>query len=208
MGSEMCIRDSFWGQKPSEELYDMSRDPDSVHNLVAEPAHRATLERMRAALREHTLQVKDNGLLPEGSPLEGYDASRALGAWDVAKTYELACLASDRDPANLPKFIAALSDPSEPIRLGRPAEALRVLERLILRKDDEGTVMIAGNVLDRMGEAARPSLPAMKQAFATETSTKLESGKYAPTHILKHTIDVLEGRVDALVYPDSARLAK
>jgi len=240
----------FWGAKPSEELYDMESDPDSVHNLAAAPEHRATLEKMRTALHGQTLRVKDNGLLPEGSPLEGYDASRAAGAWDVAKVYALACLASDRDPANLPTFIAALVDPSEPMRwwgaqgctilgpkaagaeaalraalddksgavaaaaaealarLGKPADALRALERLIQMKDADGTVMIAANVIDRLGELARPSLPVMKRVFAGEASAKLEGGKYAPTHILLHSIDVLEGRVAALVYPDVTQLAK
>ena len=240
----------FWGSKPSEELYDMESDPDSVHNLAAAPEHRATLDRMRAALLGQTLRIKDNGLLPEGSPLEGYEASHAPGAWDVEKVYALACRASDRDPANLPQFIAALSDPSEPMRwwgaqgctilgpkaagaeaalkvaledksaavvaaaaealarLGKPAEGLKALERVIRLKDNDGAVTIACNVLDRLGEIARPSFPVMKQVFAGEASAKLEGGKYAPTHILKHSIDVLEGRVDALVYPDPAKLAK
>ena len=240
----------FWGAKPSEELYDMVSDPDSVHNLAAAPAHRATLEKMRAALRGQTHRVMDNGLLPEGSPLEGYDASRVVGAWDVEKVYALACLASDRDPANLPHFIAALADSSEPMRwwgaqgctilgtkaagaetalraalddksgavaaaaaealarLGKPADALKALERLIQLKDADGTVMIAANVIDRLGELARPSLPVLKRVFAGEASKKLEGGKYAPTHILLHSIDVLEGRVDALVYPDFTQLAK
>jgi hypothetical protein len=199
---------------------------------------------MREALRAQTLRTIDNGLLPEGSALEGYDASRKPGAWDVEKVYALACQASDRDPQNLPKFITALSDSSEPMRwwaaqgcailgmkaagaeealvkalndpsgavaaeaaealarMGKVEPALRTLEKLIQRQGEEGTVMIAGNVLDRLGETARPSLPVMKAVFATEKSDKLESGKYAPTHILKHTIDVLEGRVDALVYPE------
>ncbi len=240
----------FWGTKPSEELYDMESDPDSVHNLAGAPEQRLTLEKMRAALLGHTLRIKDNGLLPEGSPLEGYDASRAPGAWDVEKVYALACRASDRDPVNLPQFIAALKDPSEPMRwwgaqgctilgpkaagaeaalkvalddksgavaaaaaealarLGQPADALKALERLIQLKDNDGSVMIAANVIDRLGEIARPSLPVMKRVFAGETSKKLEGGKYAPTHILLHSIDVLEGRVDALVYPDKSKFAK
>ncbi len=37
-------------QRPAEELYDTAADPSEVHNLAADPAHRATLERLRAAL--------------------------------------------------------------------------------------------------------------------------------------------------------------
>ncbi len=106
----------FWGSKPTEELYDMDTDPDSIRNLAGDPKHRETLERMRAALKQRVLANMDNGFLPEGSELEGYDASRAPGAFPVERVFELANLASDRNPANLPKFIEALSDPCEPIR--------------------------------------------------------------------------------------------
>ena len=106
----------FWGQKPSEELYDCSSDPDNIRNLAADPAHRGTLDRMRAALRRHVLDIRDNGFLPEGSPLEGYDASRAPAAVPWERVIDLAHAASDRDPASLPRFIEALADPSEPVR--------------------------------------------------------------------------------------------
>ena len=106
----------FWGQKPSEELYEMASDPDSVKNLAGDPAHKATLEKMRAALRQRCIDLKDNGFLPEGSELEGYDASHAPGAWPVERVVDFAILASERDAGNLPKLIAAFDDPSEPIR--------------------------------------------------------------------------------------------
>jgi len=106
----------FWGEKPTEELYDMDSDPDNVTNLAGDPAHHETLEKMRNALKRHTLEVNDNGFLPEGSALEGYKASRAPGTYPLDRVFELATLASQRDPANLPKLIAALGDSSEPIR--------------------------------------------------------------------------------------------
>ena len=141
----------FWGAKPTEELYDMAADPDNVKNLAADPAHRATLDRMRAALKQHTLEIVDNGFLPEGSALEGYEASRKPGAYPLERVFELANLASERNPANLPKLIAALDDPSEPMRwwaaqgctmLGEkaaPAEAA-LRQRL---EDPSGAVQIA-----------------------------------------------------------------
>ena len=36
----------FWGEKPTEELYEMSTDPDSIHNLASEPKYHETLEEM------------------------------------------------------------------------------------------------------------------------------------------------------------------
>ncbi len=106
----------FWGPKPPEELYDMEADPDNVHNLAADPAAHETLERMRAALHQHTIEINDNGFIPEGSVIEGYDASRQAGAYPIERAYATALLASDRNPAHLPKLIEALQDPSEPVR--------------------------------------------------------------------------------------------
>ena len=72
----------FWGQKPTEELYDMDADPDNVNNLAADPAHRETLEAdARGACGSACWTIKDNGFLPEGSALEGYDASHTPGAY-------------------------------------------------------------------------------------------------------------------------------
>jgi arylsulfatase A-like enzyme len=56
----------FWENKPFEELYDLQSDPDEVHNLASTRNHQDTLERMRKALREHTLKIRDIGFLPEG----------------------------------------------------------------------------------------------------------------------------------------------
>ncbi len=159
----------FWGEKPTEELYDLNADPDNVKNLASDAAHRATLEKMRAALARHTIEVNDNGFLPEGSALEGYDASRAPGSYPIERVFALAALASQRESANLPKFIAALDDASEPIRWwgaqgctmlrekAAPAEAA-----LRLRLDDKsGAVqVVAAEALARLGkpDLALPTL--------------------------------------------------
>ena len=233
----------FWGEKPTEELYDLDTDPDNVRNIAQDPAHRATLEKMREALKQRMLAIKDNGLIPEGSTLEGYDASHATGAWPVERALDLAFLASERDPANLPKFIEALGGESEPVRwwaaqgcamlgikaasaeaalhrrldddsgavavaaaealarLGQSDAALPVLERWAQNTDAPAFIQHAGNVLDRLGELARPSLPAMKRALALTKPTP--AGFYPPQHILNHAIAVLEGRAPALVYPST-----
>jgi HEAT repeat protein len=234
----------FWGEKPIEELYDMRADPDSVHNLAADAAHRATLERMRRALEKRVVANKDNGFLPEGSLLEGYDASRAPGAFPIERVFALANLASDRNAANLPELIAALDDPCEPIRwwaaqgctmlrekawpaetalrqrlsdtsgavqvaaaealarLGKLDVALPVLERWIQQSQTLPFAVQAGNVLDRLGELARPALPALKKALATVSKNKGKVEDY-PLRILTHVVDVFEGRAQPLVYPAS-----
>ena len=159
----------FWGEKPTEELYDMVADPDNLKNLAANPAHTETLARVRAALRRHTLEIVDNGFIPEGSSLEGYEASRHPGAYPVDMVYDLAALGSERDPANLPIFIKALTHPCEPMRWWAaqgcamlrdeavPAEAaLR-----IALADESGAVQVAAaEALARLGhlDAALPVL--------------------------------------------------
>jgi arylsulfatase A-like enzyme len=194
----------FWGSKPSEELYDMESDPDNVKNLAYDPAHRATVERMRAALKRHTLDIVDNGFMPEGSEHEGYDASRQAGAYPLERVYDLAMVASSRDAAKLPTLIQALADENEAVRwwaaqgctvLGNKAAeaekalrdrlnddapsvqvaaaealakqghadaALPVLERVLTQNASPFAALQGANVLDRMGEQARPLLPVME----------------------------------------------
>jgi N-sulfoglucosamine sulfohydrolase len=51
--------------RPAEELYDTQADPYQVHNLSGEPAHRATLARMRSAVTEWMARIGDQGLINE-----------------------------------------------------------------------------------------------------------------------------------------------
>jgi arylsulfatase A-like enzyme len=44
---------------PAEELYDTAADPHELTNLAADPAHRATLERLRALLRKRRAELAD-----------------------------------------------------------------------------------------------------------------------------------------------------
>ena len=167
----------FWGEKPTEELYDLEADPDNVHNLVNDPAHRQQLERMRFGLKQRVVTIKDNGFIPEGSPLEGYDASRAPGAVPFERVVDLANLASERKAENLPKLSAALDDQNEAIRwwgalgcamLGNqatPAEAA-LRQRL---DDPSGAVQAAAaEALAHLGHADL-ALPALAR-WITNTS--------------------------------------
>jgi hypothetical protein len=164
----------FWGSKPSEELYDLVDDPDNVKNLAADVAHRSTLERMRAALRQRTLEINDNGFMPEGSAIEGYEASRAKGAYPLERLFELATLASERNPAHLPAFIAALGDKQEAVRwwaaqgctiLGEQAAPAEALLRARL-EDKSGAVQVAAaEALARQGKQDL-ALPVLQRCLA------------------------------------------
>ncbi len=65
-GRTDSVTGRFFGTKPAEELYDTQADPDNIHNLAGDPAHRATLDAMRAQLSEWRSAIRDTGLLPEG----------------------------------------------------------------------------------------------------------------------------------------------
>ena len=91
----------FWEEKPTEELYDLETDRYEVRNLAGSREHREVLERMRTALRKHVLDIRDNGFIPEGSPLEGYDATRDLKAYPLEGILEVADTAIRHDRTNL-----------------------------------------------------------------------------------------------------------
>ena len=67
--------------RPVEELYDVVTDPDGVHDLAAEPAHAADLERLRASLRDWMRATRDTGILPE--PILRREAAVAGSEWAV-----------------------------------------------------------------------------------------------------------------------------
>lgn len=90
----------FWEKKPAEELYDLQNDRDEVNNLAGKKEHAAVLEKFRAALKQHTLAIRDVGLLPEsevlrrakgGSPR---DFARNPKLYDVEKIFAAADAAS------------------------------------------------------------------------------------------------------------------
>jgi N-sulfoglucosamine sulfohydrolase len=47
------------GQVPTLELFDLQSDPDELHNLAADPAHRQPLERLFGALRQWSADTQD-----------------------------------------------------------------------------------------------------------------------------------------------------
>jgi arylsulfatase A-like enzyme len=111
-----ATQEQFFREKPAEEFYDVAADPDQVRNLIGAPEHLRLIDTMRAALDAHMLAVNDNGFIPESSALEGYDASRAPGAYPLQRVMQLAERAIRRDANNAPEFAALLSDANEVIR--------------------------------------------------------------------------------------------
>jgi N-sulfoglucosamine sulfohydrolase len=116
------IQRRFFEPKPTEELYDLAADPHEVNNLADDPRHAERLRRMREALREWILDIRDTGFLPEAEMLfrsEGatpYEMARASGKYDLESILKAAEAAGDRDPADLPKLIKFLRDEDSAIR--------------------------------------------------------------------------------------------
>lgn len=106
---------AYWKPKPGEELYQLAGDPFEIRNRVADPQFAARLARLRAALRAEILRTRDTGFIPEGMfpGLAGdktiYDYAQSP-AYPLERILDLADQASDRNPAHLPAFLAALDD--------------------------------------------------------------------------------------------------
>jgi hypothetical protein len=106
-----------------------------------------------------------------------------------------------------------LADTSGPVRvaaaeavaaLGHPAAALPVLEAALADAASPWTALQAGNVLDRIGEAARPALPGLRRAAAAVADAPDNAGTGYQRRLLDHAIGVLDGTVLPLVYPVTA----
>jgi arylsulfatase A-like enzyme len=53
------------GERPSEELYDLEKDPHEIRNLAGDPDHAATLDEMRNLLEKWMKETDDQGRYPE-----------------------------------------------------------------------------------------------------------------------------------------------
>ena len=80
---------AFFEPRPPEELYDCDADPENVKNLAAEPAHKSTLLKFRAALRGHLLRTRDTGFLPEPMMLAQANGASPTVVSDVLERYPL-----------------------------------------------------------------------------------------------------------------------
>ena len=168
----------FWEEKPEEEFYDLQADPDEVKNLIAAPEHQDRIKAMRAALRQHLLATRDNGFAPESSAAEGYDAAQDDKVYPLARILDVCDVATKRDPANLPKLIAALDDENLCVRYWAAlgcvmlrAKAAPAADSLAKRlTDDCGSVRVAAaEALCHIGKEA-VGLPVLEACLAGDRS--------------------------------------
>ena len=139
----------FWEAKPIEELYDTHNDPDEVHNLVDDPAHKDILKRMRNVLEAWILKVHDLGFLHEAEMLERsrgmtpFDLARDPKKYNQKRIMEAADIAIQRNPELLPKLIKMLDEKDTGVRywaavgcLALGEKAYPAVEKLRSRLDD------------------------------------------------------------------------
>jgi len=151
----------FWRvPKAPEELYDLQSDPDEVRNLANSPEHRAILEKLRAAQREHLFKIRDVCLLPEGelhSRSQGstpYELARDDARYPLKRIVAAAELASNLEPAALPELKKLLADSDSAVRYWA---ALGFLMR--------GQAAVTGNE-DTMQAALKDSSPYVRIVVA------------------------------------------
>ncbi|MBL9125688.1 MAG: sulfatase-like hydrolase/transferase [Planctomycetaceae bacterium] len=162
-------QERFWQPRLPEELYDLRSDRDEVHNLAGDPGQRATLDRLRQALRAWERSIRDLGFLPEGeiharsAGSTPYDAGHDDAKYPFERVRAAAELASSLDPEAAPELARACAADDSAVRYwgalgllmrGQPAVAAQgdVL-RGALRDSSPDVRIVAAEALVRHGSA-------------------------------------------------------
>ena len=114
----------FWETKPIEELYELQKDPYEVHNLAGSKDHMEIKNELRSILRDHILETRDAGFLPEAemhrrANITGqtiFEMARNSDHYPLRRIYDFAGLAADRDLGILPQLLEGLNDKDPAIR--------------------------------------------------------------------------------------------
>ncbi len=134
------VQAAYWKAKPGEEFYALADDPFEIQNRIDAPAYAAQIARLKVALRAKLLATRDTGFIPEGmfARLAGektiYDYAQSE-AYPLARILDLADQASERNPAHLPTFLAALDDPHPIIRYWAATGCLILQDKAAAAKD-------------------------------------------------------------------------
>jgi arylsulfatase A-like enzyme len=68
----------FW-KKDQWEMFDLTRDPDELHNLYRDPSQQQTVERLKQELQRLKKQVKDEDQFADNQPPNGVDGAPPAG---------------------------------------------------------------------------------------------------------------------------------
>lgn len=196
----------FWETKPPEELYDLQTDPDEVKNLAGSAAHKAELESLRKAHREHELRIRDIGLLPEAemharskdsSPYEcGHDPKR----YPVERVLEAAELASSGKPGVTAQLTRLLRDRDAGVRywgamglLMRGEGAVKDAAAELGGALDDGSASVRIAAAEALGRYGNEEQTGKALAVLLELATPKPGGSYAAIEAL-NAIDAMGPR--------------
>ncbi|MCM8532177.1 MAG: sulfatase [Lentisphaeraceae bacterium] len=123
-GRTDSVTGRFFDTKPMEELYDTSKDPDNVNNLINNPEMKPIIAEMRTTLNDWQVQHFDSALLPESEVVKKaadndttiYEMVRNPALYDVKALQEAANTALENEPSSLPKLYGYLKDSDAGIR--------------------------------------------------------------------------------------------
>lgn len=201
----------FWKEKPTEELFDLTTDPDEVQNLASSPAHRDTLERFRKAQREQVWRIRDIGFLPEAMlnarcrelGITPYELARDRNHYPLEKILETAEMASQRDAAFTSELTNRLTAEDPAVRFwavvgflvrGESAyEPVRDTMRKLLRDESPSVRIAAAELVGRYDNTRAASISVetlLKDADYHNTD------EFAPTAALIAVDELLAVRPD------------
>lgn len=112
----------FWEPKPAEQLYDLKKDRDEIHNLADSPKHQEVLNRLRRAQQEWAVRIRDVGFLPEGEVHRRadkdtpYELAQDPERYPLLRILAAAELASSLKPRSVPALRGMLKDSDSAVR--------------------------------------------------------------------------------------------
>ncbi len=164
----------FWNEKPTEELYDVLKDPWEVNNLAKDPTYADVLKRLKTEANNWMSINFDSGLIPEGE-LVNINEEQFIYDYIRSKSYDYqsikyaADIATMRDKTKLNEIIAFTKSENHIIRywgatgcliLGNDAQSAK--DDLIVLLDDPSidVQLTAAELLYSFGEQdiAKPIL--------------------------------------------------
>lgn len=178
------VQSAFWEPRPTEMLFDVEADPWEIHNLADDPAYADRLARMRALCLKEMRAKRDTGCIPEAMypELRGHRTLMEYvrsDAYPFERVLNLALLASDQKPENLPALRKALTDSHPVIRywgavgcsiLGpRAAPALADLRRCLANDASPVNRITAAEAVGRAGHRAEAIAAIKKELAAAQT---------------------------------------
>ncbi len=105
---------------PGEELYDLDKDPDQLHNVARQPRYQIRRQNLRERLRAELLASRDPHVLPDGFEV------RDVAGWTVLISDELKA----QQPVLTPKAVTILEGQLNNIIKVLPRTAVAALRRV------------------------------------------------------------------------------